>query len=96
MISVETGINVTSVGVATSDNGGLSTEQIVDLAMQKILSVSDTAPPGIKEQANVFRENIRNVLMYYVELSKREERATMAQKLVKAGETDLAEIIRRM
>ena len=96
MISVETGINVQSVNVMTSDEGGLTSEQITELALDKIITVSNTAPPEIKEQADVFRENIRHVLLYYINLSRREERATMAQKLVKAGEANLAEIIRRL
>ena len=96
MISVETGISVTSVNVATSDNGGLSTEQIVDLAMDKILNVSDTAPPAIKDQAQAFRDNIRVVVRHYIDLARREERATMAHMAKTQGHDDLAEIIRRM
>lgn len=96
MISVETGISVTNVNVATSDNGGLSTEQIVDLAMDKILNVSDTAPPAIKDQAQAFRDNLRFVVRHYIDLARREERATMAHMAKTQGHDDLAEIIRRM
>ena len=96
MISVETGISVTSVNVSTSDNGGLSTEQIVDLAMDKILNVSDTAPPAIKDQAQAFRDNLRVVVRHYIDLARREERATMAHMAQSQGHDDLAEIIRRL
>lgn len=96
MISVETKIGVTSVTVATSENGGLSTEQIVDLAMDKILNVAGTAPPAIKDQAQAFRDNLRVVVRHYIDLARREERATMAHMAQSQGHNDLAEIIRRM
>lgn len=96
MISVETGVQVTSVSVSTSDNGGLTTDQITELAMDKILNVSDTAPPVIREQAQAFRDNLRTVVRYYIDLARREERATMAHMAQKEGYDNLAEIIRRM
>ena len=96
MISVETGMDVSSVNVMTSDEGGHNSEQITDLAMDKIMRVSDTAPPAIKEQANVFKENIRNVLFQYIELARQEERATIANRMAKAGQTEMADLVRRI
>lgn len=96
MISVETGIQVTSVNVATSDNGGLTTDQLVDLAMGKIMTVSDDAPPAIRDQAQAFRDNLEHVVRYYIGLARREERATIAHMAQSNGHNDLAEIIRRM
>ena len=96
MISVETGMDVSSVNVMTSDDGGHSSEQITNLAMDKIMRVSDTAPPAIKEQANVFKENIRNVLFQYIELARQEERATIANRMAKAGQTEMADLVRRI
>jgi hypothetical protein len=84
------------VNVMTSDNGGLSDEQIVDLVLDKILLVSDSAPPAIKEQALTFRNHIREVLFSYVQFTKKQERATITQTLAKAGHEDLANIIRRL
>ena len=96
MISVETGMDVSSVNVMTSDDGGHSSEQITNLAMDKIMRVSDSAPPAIKEQANVFKENIRNVLFQYIELARQEERATIANRMAKAGQTEMADLVRRI
>ena len=56
MISVETGVQVTQVNVMTSDNGGLSSEQITELALDKIVRVSQDAPPAIRDQAEAFKE----------------------------------------
>ena len=96
MISVETGVSVMSVSVATSDNGGLSSDQIVELAMDKILNVANTAPEPIKDQAIAFQDNIRIVLKQYIDLAKREERGTICQKIREAGQKDLADLIRRL
>ena len=96
MISVETGMDVSSVNVMTSDEGGHTSEQITNLAMDKIMRVSDTAPSAIKEQANVFKENIRNVLFQYIELARQEERATIANRMAKAGQTEMADLVRRI
>ena len=62
MISVETGVQVTQVNVMTSDNGGLSSEQITELALDKIVRVSQDAPPAIRDQAEAFKEEIRSVI----------------------------------
>lgn len=96
MISVETGVSVTSVNVATSDNGGLTTDQLVELAMDKILNVADTAPPAIRDQAEAFRDNLEHVVRHYIDLARQEERATMAHMAQSQGHDDLAEIIRRL
>ena len=96
MISVETGINVNSVNVMTSNEGGLNSEQLTQLAMDKLLKVSDSAPPVIKEQAEAFKENLQKVVYYYIELARREERATIAHKMSKAGQKEMADLIRRI
>jgi hypothetical protein len=96
MVSVESGIQVTNVNVMTSDEGGHTNEQIAELAMDKILRVSDTAPPAIKDQANAFKENIRSVVLHYIELARREERATIARKMAKAGQNEMADLVRRI
>ena len=64
--------------------------------MDKLLKVSDSAPPVIKEQAEAFKENLQKVVYYYIELARREERATIAHKMSKAGQKEMADLIRRI
>ncbi len=87
---------VTPVNVVTSDNGGLSNDQIADMATDKIVYVSESAPQEIRLQAEAFRENVRNLLQFYVELARREERATICSKIREAGQHQLADAIRRL
>jgi hypothetical protein len=58
--------------------------------------VSETAPPAIREQADAFRNDLRQTLYFYIELARREERGTIANKMAKAGQTEMADLVRRI
>jgi succinyl-CoA synthetase beta subunit len=96
MISVSGGIEVQNVNVMTSNEGGLDTEQITKLAMDKIMTVANSAPPPIKDQAEAFRDSLENTLKHYIELARREERATIAHRMAKAGQKEMADLVRRI
>ena len=85
-----------SVNVMTSNEGGLSSEQLTELAMDNLLRVSETAPPAIRDQAEAFKANLKKVVYNYIELARREERATIAHKMSKAGQTEMADLVRRL
>ncbi len=85
-----------TVNVMTSDKGGLTNEQIADLAVDKIVSISDEAPAHIRQQANQFREHLKNVMYHYLLLARREERGTIIQALLSGGQKETAELIRRL
>lgn len=84
------------VNVMTSDKGGLNNEQLADLAVDKIVSISDEAPPHIRQQANQFREHLKKVLYHYLVLARGEERATIVHILRSNGQKEMAEYIRRL
>ena len=88
--------NVGSVNVMTSDKGGLTNEQVADLAVDKIVSISDEAPAHIRQQANQFREHLKNVMYHYLLLARSEERGTIIQALLSGGQKETAELIRRL
>jgi len=96
MFDVGVGLTVEKVDVFTSDQGGLSNEQIAEMATAKIVYVSDQAAEPIKIQANLFREYVKKIIFDHLELAKKEERATLTQKLEKEGFKDFANIIRRI
>jgi len=85
-----------TVNIMTSDKGGLTNEQIADLAVDKIVSISDEAPAHIRQQANQFREHLKNVMYHYLLLARREERGTIIQALLSGGQKETAELIRRL
>ena len=88
--------NVGSVNVMTSDKGGLTNEQVADLAVDKIVSISDEAPAHIRQQANQFREHLKKVMYNYLLLARREERGSIIQVLESSGHKEMAEYIRRL
>lgn len=96
MLSFTGGMEMGSVNVMTSSEGGHSTEQIVELAMDKIMRVSETAPQPIRDQAEAFQDNVRRVLYHYMELARQQERATIANKMHKAGNSEMADLVRRI
>jgi len=85
-----------NVNVMTSNEGGLTNEQIADLAVDKIVSISNDAPPHIRQQANQFREHLKNVLYHYLLLARNEERGSIIQALRSSGQKETAEYIRRL
>ena len=92
-------VNVSQLGsvvVKTSEQGGLSNEQIADLAVDKIASVSENAPPHLKEQAKLFKEQLKGIIHHYILLARKEERATIMQALRSSGHKEMAEYIRRL
>jgi len=88
--------NTAPVNIMTSNNGGLSDEQIAQMATDKIVAVSENAPDVIRDQANVFKENVKKLLFHYLVLARKEERATIVHTIRNSGQKDLAEYIRRL
>ena len=92
-------VNVSQLGsvvVKTSERGGLNNEQIADLAVEKIASVSEDAPPHLKQQAKLFKEQLKGIIHHYLLLARKEERGTIIQALRSSGHKEMAEYIRRL
>lgn len=87
---------VGNVMVYTSNDSGHSPEQIADMALNKIMSVSDSAPPVIRDQAVVYRDKLKEILIYYMKSMANSERTSIWALMKKQGHEDVAEIIRRL
>ena len=81
--------------VKTSDFGGLPMEDLAELCSGKIIEVADSAPPAIREQARLFQENLRVILLEYLNRAAKSERATCIQLCLKGGHEDAAAFLRR-
>ena len=82
--------------VFTSNNGGHSPEDVAEMALNKIMIVSDTAPPVIRDQAYAHRQRLKEVLIYYMNKMCQSERTTIWSLMKQQGHEDMAEIIRRL
>ena len=88
--------HLNDVFVFTTENRGHSSEEMAEMAMNKIMVVSQNAPPVIRDQALSHREKLKDVLIFYMNKMAQSERTTIWALLKKQGHDDLAEIIRRL
>ena len=84
------------VTVHTTEDRGHSAEEVAERCLNKIIQVSDTAPPAIREQAYAFRDVSRPLLIFYMREAINSDRTTMYNILCKNGHKDVAEHIRRL
>lgn len=89
------GMGAFKVDVVTS-NGGHPVEFWAKQATDKIMSVSDTAPPEIREQATAFKARIEAVVLYYIKEAIKDNNSVVSMKLADAGHPQLANLIRRV
>lgn len=84
------------VSVSTTNNRGFTPEEIALRCAEKIISVSDTAHPAIREQALAFRSAIEKLLVDYMKEAVTNDRVTVYNALVQAGHPQLADAIRKL
>jgi len=84
------------VGVRTTDKRGFTPEELAEQCVAKIISVSDTAHPGLRDQAHAFSKHIEKVVAFYLRQAIRSDRTTVYNALTDAGHPELAELIRRL
>lgn len=82
------------VDVLTTSGRGMTAEEVAELALNKLISISDTAPPEITAQAKAFKERMRLVLVHYMRQAIASDRTTVYNILKDAGHPDIAETIR--
>jgi hypothetical protein len=84
------------VNVKTTEHRGFTPEEVASRCAEKIISVSDTAHPGIRDQANAFKGHIERTIAFYMREAIRSDRTTIYNALADAGHPELAEAIRRL
>jgi hypothetical protein len=84
------------VTVQTTNNRGFTPEELAQDCVGKIISVSDTALPGIRDQARAFERHMEKVVAYYMRQAIQSDRTTVYNALMDAGHPELAELIRRL
>jgi len=79
--------------VMTTQDRGMSSDEWAELALNRIVSVSENSPMPIREQALAFRDDLRAVLKFYFKRVALTERTTIANKLRKEGYNQIADKI---
>lgn len=84
------------VGVRTTENRGFTPDELAEQCVSKIISVSDSAHPGIRDQARAFSKHVEKLVAYYMRQAIHSDRTTVYNALKDAGHPELAELIRRL
>ena len=95
-MNISSEIEVGSVRVITTENRGHTPEEIASLCAAQIVSVSDSAPPVIRDQAREYRNHIESILAFYMKEAIKSDRTTVCNAINDAGYTDLSKLIRRL
>ena len=96
MFDVGSSVSVGSIEVLTTDNRGHSIEEVAQMAADRILYVADEAPPPIRDQAQAFKNTLKQTLIYYMHQAVEQDRATICAELRKNGYSDLADNLRSL
>lgn len=82
-----------SVTVLTTNNRGFTPEEIAERALDKIIYVGGNSHPAIRDQAEAFREHIRQVLVFYMNEAVKSDRTTLAARFREAGHPELIKLL---
>jgi hypothetical protein len=84
------------VDVVTTENRGFTPDEVAERCVEKLISVSDTAHPAIRDQANAYKKHMEKVVAFYMREAIRSDRTTVYNAIKDAGHPELAEAIRRL
>ena len=84
---------VGSVMVMATEGRGFTPEEIAERALDKIIYVGSHTHPAIREQAEAFKDSIRQVLVHYMHEAVRSHNVTLVNKFTQAGHPELIPIL---
>ena len=84
------------VEVVTTQNRGQTPEEVAQRCINKIVGISATADPVIRQQAQAYKMQIEQVIVHYMKQAIQSDRTTVYNALLDAGEPKLADLIRRL
>jgi hypothetical protein len=85
-----------SIGVRTTEGRGFTPEELAQQCAEKVVGVSSTAHPAIRDQAIAFQKQISSLIEAYLNQAVLSDRTTVYNALTEAGHPDLADLIRRL
>ena len=96
MLQVDLEASVGTLGVETTEYRGHTPEEWATMAANRIVSISNTAPEPIRQQAHVFKKQVEVLLADYMHKAVDSHMCTIGNKLEEQGHGDMADIIRRL
>jgi|TARA_R100001015_G_C4612710_1_gene168261 hypothetical protein len=80
----------------TTSFGGHPPEFWAERLTEKLVGTSENLEPHIEAQAKAYEEEIEKVCLIYIRNAIKSYKASLIQELTKAGDEDLANIIKRI
>ena len=85
-----------SVSVHTTNYRGSTPEEVAQRCADRIISVSDGAPPVIRDQAFAYKAQLEKTLSYYMREAINSDRTTVCNALASAGHPELAKLVKEI
>lgn len=85
--------DVGDVMVMTTERRGFTPEEVAERALDKIIYVGSHTHPAIRDQAEAFKDSIRQVLIQYMHEAIRSHNVTLVNKFKQAGHPELIPIL---
>ena len=79
--------------VMATEGRGFTPEEVAERALDKIIYVGSSTHPAIRDQAEAFKNSIRQVLVYYMHEAVRSHNVTLVNKFRQAGHPELIPIL---
>lgn len=95
MFSATGGALLGDIKAMAVSNRGFTPEELAENALDRIISVSSTADPVIRQQAEAFRNHIRAVLISYGRQCVKSNCTTIANRLRDAGHPELTQLLEK-
>ena len=88
--------NIGEVVVKTTENRGLSPEELAERAVDQIVTVSSSVDPIVRQQAEAFKNRIYHVVLGIIKQAIKSDRTTLMNEFIQQGHPDIADILRRL
>ena len=96
MFDINATLSVGNVDVISTNNRGLSVEEIAKIAINKILYVAKDTPAPLRDQVLDFKLVLEEVILGHLKVAVDQDRATICAKLRDAGYPELAANLRSL
>ncbi len=93
MISSVGGALLGDIKVMGVSGRGFTPEELADNALDRIISISASADPVIRQQAEAFRNQIRAVLISYGNQCIKSNNTTLTNRFRDAGHPELTKLL---
>lgn len=72
---------------------GFTPEEVAEMALEKIIYVGSDSHPAIRDQAEAFKKQIRDVLVRYMRQAIMSHNTTVSNRLKAAGHENLVKLL---